>query len=267
MFTILWRTIKDRKYSLLIYCLSALALIWMYIALLPAMERMADSMIELLSGYPDAFVSMFPINAESFANIENFLAIENYSFMVPILMIFMLTAIAGVSLAGEVETGTAEIILSTPISRVKIFFGKYIYGIIAIAFFSLCSTLSVIPVAKIYDVSYIAANYFTMFGMCLLFGWITFSLAMFLSAIFSEKSRVYMFLGGIYIMMYVVQIVSTLSEQWSDVKYISFFHYYDYEAAIINNSIGASSIWVFGILAIIFTVAGAYWYNRRDFAI
>ncbi|MBU2236105.1 hypothetical protein KKA01_03535, partial [Patescibacteria group bacterium] len=65
----------------------------------------------------------------------------------------------------------------------------------------------------------------------------------------------------------VVQIVSTLSEQWSDVKYISFFHYYDYEAAIINNSIGASSIWVFGILAIIFTVAGAYWYNRRDFAI
>jgi ABC-2 type transport system permease protein len=267
MFTILWRTIKDRKLSLLVYCLSALGLIWMYIALLPSMEKMADSLLELLSGYPDAFVSMFPIGAESFANIENFLAIENYSFMVPILMIFLLTAIAGVSLAGEVEKGTAEIVLASPVSRVKIFFGKYIYGMIAVVLFSLCSTLAVAPMAGMYDVAYKLPNYFTMFTMCLLFGWVTFSLAMLLSAIFSEKSRVYMVLGGLYIMMYVIQIVSTLSEQWSDVKYASFFHYYDYESAVVDNIISASSIWVFGILAIIFTIAGAYWFNRRDIAI
>lgn len=267
MFTIFWRTIKDRKLSLLVYCLSALALIWMYIALLPSMEKMAEDFLELLSAYPEAFVSMFPINEASFANIENFLAIENYSFMFPILMIFLLAGIAGVSLAGEVEKGTTEIVLSSPISRLKIFFGKYLFGIFALILFSLCSTLAVAPMAELYDVVYKYENYVTMFAMCLLFGWVTFSLAMFLSSIFSERSKVYMFLGGIYILMYVLQIVSTMSEKWADIKYASFFHYYDFEAAVVNNSIESLNIFIFAGFAMFFTVIGVYWFNKRDIAI
>jgi len=267
MITIFFRTLRDKKITLLIYCVSALLVAWMYIALFPSMKGMSEDFMKLLDGYPDAFLSMFPISEASFVNLENFLAMENYSFMVPIMLLFLISSIAGLSIAGEIEKGTAEIILARPVSRIKIFFGRYFAGIFGLALFTLSATVLLPPIAAIYGIHYVFANYVTIFCITMLFGWATFSLAMLLSAIFSEKSKVYMTLGGIYISMYVIQIISGLSEKWSDTKYFSFFYYYDYEAAIVSNSIDWINISVFSVFAILATLIAAYYFKRRDITI
>ncbi|MFA6271532.1 MAG: ABC transporter permease subunit [Patescibacteria group bacterium] len=267
MITIFLRSIKDKKITLLIYCVSALVVAWMYIALFPSMKGMSEDFMKLLAGYPDAFLSMFPISEASFVNIENFLAMENYSFMVPIMLIFLISSIAGLSIAGEIEKGTAEIVLARPVSRIGIFFGRYFAGIFGLALFTLSATILLPPIAAIYNIDYVFANYVAIFSITMLFGWATFSLAMLLSAIFSEKSKVYMILGGIYISMYVIQIVSGFSEKWADTKYFSFFYYYDYESAIVNNSIDWLNVAVFSLVSLIFTIVAAYYFKHRDIAI
>ncbi|MFA6391390.1 MAG: ABC transporter permease subunit [Patescibacteria group bacterium] len=267
MITIFLRTIKDKRIMLLVYCISALVVAWMYIALFPSMKGMSEDFMKLLEGYPEAFLSMFPISEASFVNIENFLAMENYSFMVPIMMIFLLSSMAGLSIAGEIEKGTAEIILARPVSRVRIFFGRYFAGIFGLVLFSLSATILLPPIAEIYNVDYVFANYVSTFFITALFGWATFSLAMLLSALFSEKSRVYMVLGSVYISMYVIQIISALSDKWSDTKYLSFFYYYDYESAIINNSIDWINVAVFSLFAVITTIIAAYYFKHRDVTI
>ena len=267
MFTIIWRTIKDRKYSIIVFSAAGVLLLWLYVLLFPAMQEMADDFLKVLEGYPEAFMNMFPITEATFANIENFLAMEQYSLMIPILIIFMLVAMAAVGLAGEVERGTAEILLSRPVSRLKIFFARYLVGIFALIVFIVASTIMIIPLGELHNVDYILENFISISILCFVFGWAVFSIAIMLSAIFSERSRVYMIMGGLMVGMYVLQIIASISEKWENLQYVSFFYYYDYEKALLDNSLDALNIILFIGVAIICTVVGAYLFNKRDVAV
>jgi ABC-2 type transport system permease protein len=253
--------------SLLVYCLAALSLIWMYILLLPSMQDMAESFMKMLEGYPEAFLSMFPISEASFVSVENFLAMEYYSFMVPILIIVLTAGIAGSAISGEIEKGTAEILLAQPVSRSQIYLGQVTFGAFAVLLFSLFSTLAVIPIAGIYDVNYSTGNFFSMFLVCVLFGIMVLCLSMFFSALFSEKSRVSMSVGSIFVAMYVLYVTSTLAPKLEDIKYFSFFHYYDYESAVIYNNVSWQNTCVLLAASIIFGLAGMYLFRKRDIAI
>lgn len=267
MFTIFLRTIKDRKYSIIIYSAAGVLLLWLYILMFPSMQEMAGDLMKIMEGYPEAFTNMFPITEASFTSIENFLAMEQYSLMVPILIIFMLVAIAGVALAGEVERGTVEILLSRPVSRIKIFFARYLVGIFSLTVFIVLSTFMIIPLGELHNIDYVLKNFTSISILCFLFGWAIFSMAMFLSALFSERSRVYMIMGGMMVSMYVLQIIASISDKWQNIQYASFFYYYDYEQALLHNSITTLNIAIFTIIAIVFTLGGMYWFKRRDMAV
>ncbi|MBU0963567.1 ABC transporter permease [Patescibacteria group bacterium] len=267
MFTVFWRTIKDRKYSIIIFSAAGVLLLWLYILMFPSMKEMAGNLINLMEGYPDAFTKMFPITDASFTSIENFLAIEQYSLMVPILIIFMMVAIAAVGLAAEVERGTAEILLSRPISRIKIFFSRYLVGLSSLLVFIIFSTLMIIPLGELHNIDYILINFVSISVLCFIFGWTIFSIAMMLSAIFSERSRVYMIMGGMLVGMYVMQIVSSINEKWENLQYISFFYYYDYNKALLDNSLETTNVLIFVGIAIVCMIVGAYWFNKRDIAV
>ncbi len=267
MLKIFWRQIKDRKYSIIIFSAAGVALLWLYILMFPSMQDLGESILTLMEGYPDAFMEMFPISQASFSNIENFLAIEQYSLMVPILITFMLVAIAGVGLAGEVERGTAEILLSRPVSRIGIFFSRYLTGLFGLVVFIIASTLMIVPLGELHGVDYNLANFVSISALCLVFGWAIFSMALMLSAIFTERSRVYMIMGGMMVGMYVLQIISSISDKWENVKYFSFFYYYDYNQALLENTLDTTNIILFVAVAVLCTAVGAYWFNRRDMAI
>ncbi len=76
-----------------------------------------------------------------------------------------------------------------------------------------------------------------------------------------------MYIGGGVLAMYVINIVATTQEKYDFIQYLSFFYYYDHEAAILQNSLAASNIIVFSVVAIVATVIGAWWYNKRDVAV
>lgn len=231
------------------------------------MQELADDFLKLLEGYPEAFNNVFPISEASFSSIENFLAIEQYSLMVPMLIIFMLVAIAGSALSAEVERGTAEILLARPISRLKIFFARYSVGIFSLLLFIIFSTFMIIPLGGLHNVEYTLANFTSISILCFIFGWAIFSIAMMLSAIFSEMSKVYMIIGGILVGMYVLLIIAGISDKWQNVQYGSFFYYYDHNQALLHNTIDTFNIFLFISIAIVCTSIAAYRFNKRDVAV
>jgi ABC-type transport system involved in multi-copper enzyme maturation permease subunit len=87
------------------------------------------------------------------------------------------------------------------------------------------------------------------------------------SAFFSERSKPYMFSGGILVLMYVANIVANLKDQLKNFKYLSFFHYYDQNQALIHNTIETNSIIVFAGVAVFCTVIGAIYFSKRDIAV
>ena len=267
MLNIFWRIIKDRRISLIVYCVAGILLLWMYVALYPSILEQAENLNKLMESYPEALMKAFGIKDFTFDHIENFLAVEQFSIVWPLIVIFMMISLAGVSISSEIEKGTMEILLSRPISRLKVFFGRYLAGIFTLLVFTICSVFAIVPLAELHNIDYVFENYITLAILCFLFGWAIFSLAIFFSAVFSERSKTYMATGGILIAMYVLNIVASLKDNLSDLKYASFFYYFGHNDALIHNTIDNLSIWVFVGVIVVFTVAGAIYFKKRDVAI
>ena len=267
MLVIIWRTIKDRKISIIVYSGTAALLLWMYVALFPSFKEQAEALIQTFESFPKAFFQAFGIEDLDMSTIEKFLAMEHFSIVWPIMSIFLLVSLAGRSLAGQVEQGTVEILLTRPVSRLKIFTAKYLVGMFSLFVFTIFSVFFIVPFGAMHGVDYVFKNFASVALISLLFGWSVFSMAMFFSAVFSERSRAYMATGGILLVMYILNIAAAIKENLVNLKYLSFFHYYDYNDALIRSKLDTAGMLVFIGTAVIFSAAGALWFHKRDIAV
>lgn len=268
MKNIILRTLKDRLNGFIIYCLFGIALLWMYIGLFPSFSSQAEAFNELSKVYPEAMMKAFGIESLGvmFSNLQNFLSTEQFGFVWPLLGIALAIGFSSSIIAGEIERGNIELLLTQPISRTKIFWSKYISGIIQIAIFSFVTILAAIPLARLYNVSYVSENYWKtlLVGFCFL--WAIFSLSILFSTIFNEKGKTSFISSGILIVMYVLKIVSSLKDNLKDLQYGSFFYYFDPSKVLVKGELGSLSISVFILTAIIATVLAVIWFTKRDIA-
>lgn len=267
MFAIFLRTIQDKKFSIITYSIAGMLMLWMYVGMFPSMQAESAKFNELFKSYPEGVMKALNIEELSFDTIEKFLSIEQFSIVWPLMVMFLCIAFAGGALANEIETGTAEIVLSKPLSRTEIFFGRYFAGLFALAIFTIASIFTIIPLAKLHHVSYILQNHITMALLGFLFAWVILSMSMMFSSIFSERSKVYMCSGAILIVMYVLKIIANLKENYENLQYASFFHYFDYSSAIVHNIISSNTFIVFMSVIVICTSIGIIWFNKRDITI
>lgn len=266
MWAVFWRIIKDRKIILLVYCLANIGLIWLYIGLFPSIKEQSVNLEQLVKSYPETLLKAFNFDINSFTTIEGFLAGEQFSFVWPIMLIFMLVGFSGSAIAGEIEKGTVEVLLSQPISRVKLFFGRYFAGLMMLALFVILSIFPALPIISAYDISYKLDHFLTLAILCFLFGWAILSIGMMFSSIFSDKGKVFFMTGGLLVVMYVLNIVAVLKDNLANLKYLSFFYYFNHSAALIYDKIDNLAYWVFLGTALVCTLIGAIWFSKRDIA-
>lgn len=267
MVTLILRMLKDKWISLTVYTGAGIAFLWMYVAMFPSILEQSEQFQELLATYPEGFLKAFGLEELDFSTIEKFVGLEHFSIVWPLMLIFMMAGFASNSIAKEIENGTAEILLSRPVSRLKLFFSRYITGLVVLLIFSALSIFAVIPLCEFYSVTYHISHFFSMTILGFLFGWAIFSLAMLFSVLFSEKSKVAMFTGGTLIFMYVLNLISSLKESFGFLKWGSLFYYFDYNEALSNSTIAIESIAVFIGVAVITTIIAGWWFNKRDIAV
>jgi ABC-2 type transport system permease protein len=267
MFTIVWRSIKDRKISLIIYMASAILFMWMYVALFPSIAAQAETFTALMDSFPVEVFAIIGVEEMNLSSLENFLSMEHFSLVLPFMMIFLLVPVAGRAIAGEIELGTVELLIGRPLSRSKLYLSKYVSGIGILATFTVFSVFSVIPFAGLHGVEYslpgIAAGAVIIF----LLGWAVFSMSMMFSSFFSNKSKVYMASGGVLLGMYVLNAIALINENLGTLKYFSFFHYYAYSEALIRQSLYGTGCLVFLGVSIISSAVGLWWFQKRDIAV
>ena len=242
---------------------------WMYIGMFPSFADKKEEFNQLMQYYPADLMKAFGIQEVGaiFSSIENFLAMEQFGIVWPIVVIAFVVSIGGSSIAGEIEAGTIETLLELPVSRVKIFFAKYLGGLVLTAIFTAVSIFAAIPLAAAYKVDYQTSHYVTMFVVGMLFAWAIMSIAFFFSVVFNSKGKAYFIPVGILILMYVLKIISSLKESLKDLQYTSFFYYYDANKALIDNAIDKWSYLVFGGVIIVFTIIAVIWFSKRDVAV
>lgn len=269
MISVVLRTLKNRRLSIFAYSLSSVLFMWLYIALFPSFSKNQQDFDKLLEAYPEEIFKSLGIDKADFtlSRIESYLATEHFSFMWPIMLIILAVSFGSAMIAGEVEKGTIEVLLSQPISRLKLYISKYFAGVITVVFFAAVSVYAIVPLAAIYNVKYNLGNFNVMMILAVLFGLAVFSISMLATSLFSEKSKASFAVGGFLILSYVANVVSAFVDSLDKLKYLSMFHYFDFSKALNHGEMDINAIWVFGGITILATILGALWFQRRDIAI
>ena len=244
-----------------------MAFMWMYVAMFPSIAKQAEAFTAVFENFPPAVFEIFGIEDLNMSTLENFLSVEHFSLVLPIMLIFLLISVAGRSIAGEIEMGTIELLIGRPVSRLKLFLSRYISGVGILAVFTIISVFSIIPLGTLHGVTFEIKSFATAGLILSLFGWAVFSMAMMFSSLFSEKSKVNMACGGVLLGMYVLNVAALMNESLDGLRYLSFFHYYAYSDALTKQSLYGTGCLVFILTSVTFTAAGLLWFRRRDIAV
>lgn len=94
----------------------------LYIGLFPSIEQSGVDFSQYMESLPEGFQSAFGV--ESINTIEGFLAIELYQFIWLLLFGIYAAYTAGGLVASDVEDGRLDLLLATPVSRVRLLFEK-----------------------------------------------------------------------------------------------------------------------------------------------
>ncbi|MFN8183944.1 MAG: ABC transporter permease subunit [Candidatus Nanopelagicales bacterium] len=94
------------------------------------MAKSSASMQEFVDQWPEAFRQAF--NLDAYTTGAGFLNAEMFSMMVPLVLIAVAVSGAAAATAGEEERGTADLLLSLPVSRGRVVVAKVLATVIAV---------------------------------------------------------------------------------------------------------------------------------------
>jgi ABC-2 type transport system permease protein len=263
MLAVILRALKDKKFSLILFCAAGIFFLIMYVALFPAIQKQSAQLTKVLESYPQGVLKAFNMEDLNFSTLEKFLAAEQYSFTWPLLVIFLAVSFSG-SLVRDIERGTIDFALTRPISRFRLYAGRVLASLSAVYLFVLASILLAVPIAAVFGVPIIARNHMIMTMAGLLFGTAIVGIASFFGAWFSERGKAYAATGGVVLTMYVFNIIANLKENLSWLHYLSLFHYFDATAALAHGQLSLGSGAVLVGVALVTLAGGALIFQRRD---
>ena len=198
----------------------------------PVVLESAEDMMKMLESMPEAFLSAFGFEAESFNTVTRFYATEGYLFISLMFCIYA-SILGGGILSKEESEGTSEYLLVKPIERKTVIRSKKKVVLFYILLTALIPLAINIPLFAIMDEVDVVA--LVMLSILSALAAITFaSITMYISVFISKPRKVLSIGMGLVFGSYLIQIISMLSEKLEFVKYISIFEYID-SSPIVNN--------------------------------
>lgn len=222
---------------------------------------------EAIEGLPDALLALFGVDPDlSLVSPEGYLISQMFGFFVPLLL-----AVAGVTLgaravAGEEEQGTLELVLSHPVTRVRVAAGRL--GATVMLLVALTATQWVLTLASAatIDMELPLLETTAAWTMSLLFGVLIGSLGLAVGAAVGRRgvalaSAIAVALGG-----FVMQSLGEIATSLGWLRAVSPFHYVNANDPLINGFRGLDVAVLVG-LAVVAVVVGVFRFDRRDLVV
>jgi ABC-2 type transport system permease protein len=265
MLGIYTKFIKERMVMLATYVSAMVFFNWLYVSLFPTMASQAAQITSIMKSVPASVTEAFGASFDvSFTHLEDLLASKHFGAIWPLVTIIFVITVANRALSGEVEDGTLAVTLAQPVSRLKLYLTRYFAGFTVVALYVAGSILSIFPIAKLYNVTASYHNNMVLLWSALAFSAAIFSLAYLASALFSTKSRAIMLSSAILFVMYIANVIAALKKSLVDLKYGSFFHYFNAGTNQVKGEYVKWEFLVFGLCALVFVAVGAIVFNLRD---
>lgn len=263
------RMLRDKYKLMLVYIVSTIGLLETFVAIFPSIKQLPPNIADqFMKSMPPAILEMFGMDSMSsyFDIFEGYLSSEYMSLLWPIIAVAFAVSLANYISVREIESGTAETLLSLPVRRSRIFIERYLAGLLMTVIFSVTSLVGALPLAKLHHVSYVFDNFVVAAVGCSIFAVCVFTLATLFSTIFSAKGNATMISSGALVIMYVMNVVSILNDKLDWLRYLSVFHYFN-GSSLLGKGIYPSDMFAVlgGATMVLFAIA-LIRFSRRDFS-
>lgn len=143
---VLWplaeRVLRERWKGLLGWIGGVVALIAIQVSVYPTIRDSRASWSEVTDQFPEAFRKMFRM--EDYTSPVGYLSTELFSFMIPLIFIGLATTWGARAGAEEEETGTADVLLSLPVSRRSILTTRMVATCLVVGLLTAATTASLV---------------------------------------------------------------------------------------------------------------------------
>lgn len=260
-------SLKEKLHALGLFNLVGLGLLWLYVGIYPSLKSESASYNKLIKSISPKVLKAFGASNSSVNSLANFLATKLYGFTWPLIISFLAISLASTMITGEIEQTTIGLWLSAPISRLSIYWSKYLAGLLLIVLSVVITIGGIVPLGHLYSSSIADINVLKLAVIGGLFALSVYSLTMLFATLFSKRSQVYVPLGIILVIMFTFNVVAALNAHLEKLQYFSFFYYFNSSNLLDGGLINHASYLMFGGVILVTSSLGALVFRRRDFII
>ena len=222
-----------------------------------------ESLNEMMKAFPEEILKSFNMDISSIDSAYGWLKSEGFVFV--LLIIGCYAGILGSNILLKEESDkTIEYLGVMPIKRSSIVLIKSLVGIIYII--SLTIVIGFFNYIGLYLSGVFDKKQYILLSLTPILSSITiFFICMFLSTYTNKTKKMLGISLGIVIISYVLNMISSLSENIEFLKYFSVFTLADIRNVIINISINYNMVIISLLISFVFIILTLVKYNKKEF--
>ena len=229
----------------------------------------AIDLTSYLNEFPPEMLAAFGMSSSVLGASEisyaGFMSFEFFPWFGLALVVYALVA-SGSQIAGEVERGTIDVVLSSPVPRWLFALSKYLGLLLPLLIIGFTCVVFSIAAGLIQGVELPVARFiYTGIVMGMLGGAFA-SVGVFFSVLWLSSQRAQIALAVIVIAQYVMDVVSKISDDWNFLGRYTLFHYYDPGLLLEGFEWTWAPLVIYAAVAAVGLIATVIFFERRDLA-
>ncbi|MCD6253703.1 MAG: ABC transporter permease subunit [Thermotogae bacterium] len=236
---------------------------FMYASFYPSFAEDTELITKWMKIMPRAFVKLFGLEDLDFSNILNYLAMVSSIYVTLVGSVF--ASLVGVrSISREEDEKTAEFLLSKPVSREKIVISKFLSSLTQVLIFDGIVSLASLGFLNIYKQGDFDVTKFWLFWFSQIVLHLTImNISFLIGAVLKKIEGALPLSLGTMFVLYVVNMISKLTEEAEFLKYFTPFSYSD-PAVVMKSGLSASYLYFYVFVNIVLFTVSALRYSKKD---
>lgn len=264
---IVLKTLYEKRKGLFWWGISLFLLVFYMCYMVPTViDKAGIDYNEILEAWPEDMKALMLGSEVDMGTPAGFLNAELFNMFLPLLFLIYTIGTAVNSIAGEEEEGTLDLLLSTPISRVKVLLHKFLALFVSLGVIGLLTWLGFVLGIVIYDIdlsiSKITAAMTSTLLLSLALGMVGFAFG----ATVGKKGAALGAAAGAGVLSFLLNGLSQIVDYLEPFQKFSLF-YYQVNSDPLRNGLKLGDAGVFiGVITVLLLVA---WlgFRRRDLAV
>jgi ABC-2 type transport system permease protein len=233
-----------------------------YSAFYPSISSSAADLNKYMQNLPDAVKTII---GNDYTSPAGYLRAEFFSLLGPILLLAYTIGGGAKAVAGEEESRSLDLLLSTPLSRGRVVADKATSLLVTTLAITVFSFLVIIVVGPPFDLSVPVADVAADCVMFLLLGLTFGSLALAVGCLTGRRTWAIAVAGVIGVATYLLNAIAPTVTALSWARPLSPFRWY-LEPDPLTTGLHPENVLVLGAVTAVFTGVAAWGFRRRDLA-